>query len=327
MSEFNFLPPVSANPSKCPSCTTLEQRVVDLESQLARSQQELQDAKGTIAQQTLALDQHKVEKTSPIEPEKHSQGIQTAPEHRESRVQKLLTASYSQSSIQSSAGRPFTSRGVSPIPQVSEAPLSSASNRVVKRQKSEGNVGRDAWGQPKRRKLSEIDQDSCDLSTGSTSEDMTDRLTPPNCPPGRFGHERSNTNYSGESQCANCATTHTPMWRRGADNQLLCNACALYHKLHKRPRPSMLPKPVKGIQAPRVGECAQCHTRTTPMWRKDALQRTVCNACGLRKNQTKTSYGSGSECAIPSKRTHPSDPLNWSPLWTRPENQSVAAKS
>ncbi|KAJ3077415.1 putative electron transfer flavoprotein subunit [Podochytrium sp. JEL0797] len=40
------------------------------------------------------------------------------------------------------------------------------------------------------------------------------------------------------SQCTNCSTTETPVWRRDASNgNVLCNACGLFLKLHKHHRP------------------------------------------------------------------------------------------
>ncbi|KAJ1992364.1 hypothetical protein GGI25_002891 [Coemansia spiralis] len=39
-------------------------------------------------------------------------------------------------------------------------------------------------------------------------------------------------------RCANCMTAETPSWRRHPESQeLLCNACGLYLRLHRRPRP------------------------------------------------------------------------------------------
>ena len=38
--------------------------------------------------------------------------------------------------------------------------------------------------------------------------------------------------------CTNCGATSTPSWRRCPEGKvLLCNACGLYQKLHKKPRP------------------------------------------------------------------------------------------
>ncbi|KAF9933356.1 putative electron transfer flavoprotein subunit [Linnemannia zychae] len=41
-------------------------------------------------------------------------------------------------------------------------------------------------------------------------------------------------------RCQNCGVTVTPLWRRSADNEPLCNACGLYHKLHASHRPKHL---------------------------------------------------------------------------------------
>ncbi|KAH6571154.1 hypothetical protein BASA62_004036 [Batrachochytrium salamandrivorans] len=41
-------------------------------------------------------------------------------------------------------------------------------------------------------------------------------------------------------KCINCLTQRTPLWRRDANNNSLCNACGLYFKLHKTKRPLSL---------------------------------------------------------------------------------------
>ncbi|KAH7333666.1 hypothetical protein B0J17DRAFT_676374 [Rhizoctonia solani] len=102
-----------------------------------------------------------------------------------------------------------------------------------------------------------------------------------------------------KSECANCGANSTPLWRRGLNDELNCNACGLYCKLHKRPRPKTLRNSGgeagtrnPGWHAPRgtagdgenMGEpvsCYNCHTTATPLWRKDEEARTLCNACGL----------------------------------------------
>ncbi|KAJ7161193.1 hypothetical protein C8R46DRAFT_904775, partial [Mycena filopes] len=95
-----------------------------------------------------------------------------------------------------------------------------------------------------------------------------------------------------KAECSNCGATHTPLWRRGLNDELNCNACGLYCKLHKRPRPKTM-RSVGGGGEGRGGtsvraeavdvmaQCYNCHTTATPLWRKDDEGKTVCNACGL----------------------------------------------
>ncbi|KAF5366853.1 hypothetical protein D9758_006439 [Tetrapyrgos nigripes] len=93
-----------------------------------------------------------------------------------------------------------------------------------------------------------------------------------------------------KAECSNCGATHTPLWRRGLNDELNCNACGLYCKLHKRPRPKTMrnthgegraqtqPRP-ETVDV--MAQCYNCHTTATPLWRKDDEGKTVCNACGL----------------------------------------------
>ncbi|KAI9256586.1 hypothetical protein BDA99DRAFT_405175, partial [Phascolomyces articulosus] len=44
--------------------------------------------------------------------------------------------------------------------------------------------------------------------------------------------------------CANCNTTTTPLWRRDAQGNTICNACGLYYKLHNVHRPMTMKRSI-----------------------------------------------------------------------------------
>ncbi|KAG9019802.1 hypothetical protein FRB90_005950 [Tulasnella sp. 427] len=106
-----------------------------------------------------------------------------------------------------------------------------------------------------------------------------------------------------KSECANCGANSTPLWRRGLNDELNCNACGLFAKLHKRPRPKSLRNSTgeggsrnPGWASSRNGDetvsCYNCGTVATPLWRKDEEGRTLCNALKLHGEKRPSSMKS-----------------------------------
>ncbi|KAJ1551368.1 hypothetical protein HK096_000601, partial [Nowakowskiella sp. JEL0078] len=84
--------------------------------------------------------------------------------------------------------------------------------------------------------------------------------------------------------CQNCGVTSTPLWRRSFNDEMLCNACGLFLKLHKVHRPkNMRPNIARkdGVNSDQLGICFNCKTKNTPLWRRDTEGHNLCNACGL----------------------------------------------
>ncbi|KAI7896052.1 uncharacterized protein EV154DRAFT_493350 [Mucor mucedo] len=132
-------------------------------------------------------------------------------------------------------------------------------------------------------------------------------------------HQHKKIDSVSATECANCGTTTTPLWRRGPNGETICNACGLYLKARNTLRPPTLkrtvhkkatpePKNDCGGTCPGGGQCngtggssscagcpafnqhqvnrqalicANCRTTTTPLWRRDEQGNTICNACGL----------------------------------------------
>jgi hypothetical protein len=107
--------------------------------------------------------------------------------------------------------------------------------------------------------------------------------------------------------CANCGVNHTPLWRRSANDEILCNACGLYQKLHKVPRPKSIRqhavrKDTQVMTEHETIECSNCHTTNTPLWRRDENGSTLCNACGLYQKMHHSARPISMKTDLPRKR-------------------------
>ncbi|ELU09033.1 hypothetical protein CAPTEDRAFT_121668 [Capitella teleta] len=82
-------------------------------------------------------------------------------------------------------------------------------------------------------------------------------------------------------ECANCGSTYAPLWRWNGTGHLLCNACGV-HVMSGFAKPVMKTSGGRRSVSRRVGlSCANCHTSTTTLWRRNNEGEPVCNACGL----------------------------------------------
>lgn len=86
--------------------------------------------------------------------------------------------------------------------------------------------------------------DACSNGGCSSQEDdirQRERLTgaspSPDKPAPRMRGRKRRSQHAEDAICANCQTTNTPLWRRDADGNAICNACGLYYKLHMVHRP------------------------------------------------------------------------------------------
>ncbi len=88
--------------------------------------------------------------------------------------------------------------------------------------------------------------------------------------------------------CSNCGSISTPSWRRCPEGRnLLCNACGLYQKLHRRPRPLRI-REDGSVQVIRnlhsnnpqfLSKCESCGCTESPNWISDGKGQLLCAAC------------------------------------------------
>ncbi|CAK5282448.1 unnamed protein product [Mycena citricolor] len=117
-----------------------------------------------------------------------------------------------------------------------------------------------------------------------------------------------------KAECSNCEATHTPLWRRGLNNEVNCNACGFYCKLHQRPRPKAMRNMGEGkgqstrAEVPDVmAQCLSCRmTKTTKigLWATPVVCITSCPERRVRFRSRATSSANvlATKCKSEHKR-------------------------
>ncbi|KAG0230471.1 putative electron transfer flavoprotein subunit [Mortierella sp. GBA43] len=95
---------------------------------------------------------------------------------------------------------------------------------------AEGQGIRGPRGMMAKQGTSKSELDSGLLSSSSSSSSSQQQQQPRS-----YGGSRNGI-------CANCGQTQTPLWRKDAKGQSICNACGLYARLHQRDRPITMRK-------------------------------------------------------------------------------------
>ncbi|ORY06348.1 hypothetical protein K493DRAFT_274461 [Basidiobolus meristosporus CBS 931.73] len=182
----------------------------------------------------------------------------------------MPTTSFPQSSLSSMV--PMNRQGFNSVQTTSEspAPTMNASNPYI------GNFG----SNPVTSAAAPPSSNYNGMQIPSGSSDSYGSSTTPSA------NISENEKVDGKVQCKNCNATSTPLWRRSANDELLCNACGLYLKLHnvarpKTMKPHIVRKDARSDDSQSQPICSNCSTTTTPLWRRDDKGNTLCNACGL----------------------------------------------
>ncbi|KAI3643964.1 hypothetical protein MP228_010128 [Amoeboaphelidium protococcarum] len=83
----------------------------------------------------------------------------------------------------------------------------------------------------------------------------------------------SEQNYRQQQKCFNCGTSNTPLWRKTAEGDHLCNACGLYLKMHGHHKSTQ--REIKSSSG--YGDCGQAQVKDTSS-RKSTGGRSRCNS-------------------------------------------------
>jgi GATA-binding protein len=147
------------------------------------------------------------------------------------------------------------------------------------------------------------EQSSSELNLSrSPAEDVADAVL--ESPLGK-GHLQSTGGPGDPSQptaCTNCFTQTTPLWRRNAGGQPLCNACGLFLKLHGVVRPLSLKTDVIKKRNRGSGPSVPASATTTRSNKKSSSSNLSGTNSGARKNSSNALSAAATKSSNPSGR-------------------------
>ncbi|EIN09476.1 hypothetical protein PUNSTDRAFT_143032 [Punctularia strigosozonata HHB-11173 SS5] len=89
--------------------------------------------------------------------------------------------------------------------------------------------------------------------------------------------------------CTNCGTTTTPLWRRDAEGKSICNACGLYLKSRRVPRPSSLSRTSTPSLPPNKGDSTSSSATSAPVTGSSLRQMSPVSPSQATQQQHKSS--------------------------------------
>ncbi|CEP08141.1 hypothetical protein [Parasitella parasitica] len=141
-------------------------------------------------------------------------------------------------------------------------------------------------------------------------------------------HQQHKTQHNGQTQCHNCSTQTTPLWRRDPSGNPLCNACGLFLKLHGVVRPLSLKTDVikkrnRGVAVPSTA--ASTAAAAAAITKEYGLSSSLPNTSRIQDIPTRPSHIKRQRRSI-QKQARPTTPQPPTPSYLQ-HHQPILSSS